>query len=129
MAEQIISNPQLIINDELIAYTPSSLKYVKNTAKTVIKSLTAGGESAITLHSKDVTEAVSQVTFSFKATTTNIELLDFWVSNTAKNVIELSSSNGVIALAFIGMSIEEVPEMEFGADKDIEVTFKGDSII
>lgn len=126
MAEAIISNAQININDELILYTPNSLKFTPNTAKTVVKSLTAGGDSAITVHSKDVSESMSKVTFSVKATDRIIELIPYWSSNTAKNVIEISSSNGVLAYAFTGMSLEENTEMELGADKDIELTFLGD---
>jgi hypothetical protein len=128
MAEKIISNPQVLVNDELILFVPNSLKYIKNTAKTNVKSLTGGGNSVITVHSKDISEATGKVTFSIKATSRSIELLDIWANNTAENVIEISSSNGDIALAFTGMSLEEIPDLEFGADAEIEVTFLGDVI-
>jgi hypothetical protein len=129
MAEKIITNPQLVINDELILYVANSLKYIKNTAKTQIGSLTAGGSSVTTVHSIDVSEAVGQVSFNAKVTSRLFDLLDMWSSQTAENVIELSSSNGDIALAFTGMSLEEVPELEFGAESEIELTFKGDPIL
>jgi len=128
MAQKIITNAQIHINDELILFVPNSLKYIKNTAKTEISSLTAGGNSVISVHSLDISEAVGQVKFSIKATDRSIELLDEWSSKTAENVIELSSLNGVIAVAFTGMSLEEVPDMELGAKAEIEVIFKGDPI-
>jgi hypothetical protein len=128
MAEKIISNPQIFINDELILYVPNSLKYVKNTAKTTIGSLTAGGASVATVHSTDVTEAQGKVVFSIKPTSRTIELLDIWASNVQANTIEISSQNGDVAIAYSQMSLESVPDLEFGADKEIEVTFLGDPI-
>jgi hypothetical protein len=77
----------------------------------------------------DISEATSVVTFSYKNTNANIANLDTWLSKTAENVIELSDENGVVALAFSGMSVEEPPASGFGADTDIEITFKGDPII
>lgn len=126
MAETIITNPQININDELILYVPNSLKFTPNTAKTVVKSLTAGGNSAVTVHSKDVTESTSKVTFSVKATERIIQLISYWDSNIGKNVIEISSQNGELAYAFTGMSLEENVELEFGADSEVELTFLGD---
>ena len=128
MAEKIISNPQIVINDEIVLFIPNSLKYIENTAKTVVKSLTAGGTSAVTVHSMDLSEANSKITFTVKATKRTLELIPFWYSNTAENVIEVSSANGDIALAFIQMSLEEIPESAFGADGELELTFLGDPI-
>jgi len=128
MAEKIISNPQIVINDELILFVPDSLKYTKNTAKTVVKSLTAGGTSVITVHSQDITESMSSVEFDIKATSRTIDLLDYWGGSIAENVIEISSANGDIALAFTGMSLEEIPNLEFGADAKITVKFVGDPL-
>jgi hypothetical protein len=128
MAERVLENPQLSINDEIIAYVPNSLKYIPNSAKTIIKSVTVGGGAVSTVHGKDLTESTSKVIFSIKATQRNLDLIDFWLNNTAMNVIELSNSDGSFTLAFVGMSLEEIPDLALNIDDDIELTFIGDPI-
>lgn len=128
MAQQLINDLQLVINDELIAYVPKSLKYTSSTAKVEVKALTTGGTGTSSVHSLDATESLSKVSFDIKATKQTLKSLNVWFSQIAKNVIELSSANGDIAGAFVGMSLIEMPMLEFGADANITVEFVGDSI-
>jgi hypothetical protein len=128
MAEVLITNPQININDELIPYVPDTLSLIKNTAKTNVKTLTVGGTSAYTVHSKDVSDSTSKVEFSVKVTKRIIELVDDWINNLGTNVIEVSSSDGVLALAFTGCSLLDSANLDFGANKDVKITFLGDPI-
>ena len=128
MAEVLISNLQLLINDVTIAYVPNTLKFVGNTAETKVTAITTGGRGSSSVHSTDTSEAYSKVMVEVRATKQVIDLVDVWYDNIGGNVIELSSRNGDVAKAFTGMSLVKKPEFDFGADKSFELEFQGDAI-
>ena len=129
MAIRVPSDLQVLVNNDVTCIVPKSLKWQDSQAKNVVKACTVGGTSVETVHSRDNSEAVGKVTFSIRATTDNISKITQWYDNIAGNVIELSDKDGEVVKVFIAMSLEAIPEMQVGAEAELEVTFLGDSII
>lgn len=129
MAEIVASDLQVVVNNDITCVVPKSLKWVDNQGKNVVTACTTGGTSTTTIHGRDNTDAIGMVMFSIRATSGNIKKINQWYQDIGSNVIELSDSDGEIVKVFTDMSLEAIPELQVGAEAELELTFLGDAII
>lgn len=125
MAEKLIANPFLEINDEKIATYGNSIVYDPGLPDINVTAISAGGGTVKTVHGVDVTTAVGSIKFKIPATKETDDHLSTWKANVGTNVIKFYEDD--LQKTMLGASFAEGREIELNASEGgIEVTFKGD---
>lgn len=125
-----LSVPAIRVNNDLIAIVPNSFKYKSGDGEIKVRAGSTGGGGAKAVHSQDAEMMYSSVVFRIFPTINNIEILRTWKAGIAANTIDVLQE-GVskdLALAFKNMSLTNDPDVEGGADTDIEMMFAGDKL-
>ena len=125
MAEKLLANPYVEINDEKIAIYGNSAAYDPGFPDINVTSLSAGGGTGSTVHGVDVTTMVSMFKFKIPSTKKTDDLLSTWKANVGTNVVKFYEEG--LQKVMNGASYAEGREVELNASEGgIEVTFKGD---
>ena len=125
MAEQLIANPYLEINDEKIATYGNSITYDNGLPDINVTALSAGGGTTQTVHGVDVTTKIGMVKFKLASTKDNDDRQSTWKANVGTNVVKFYE--GDLQKVMLGASFSEGREVELNASEGgIEITFKGD---
>lgn len=128
MALKTLSNPQIEVNDEVIAIIPNSLSYKKGKGDKDVKAQSAGGQSIQVVVTENAETFISTVKFKLYNTATNFALVDAWIDNSPTgSTIRLSE--GTITESFRSMIVTSEPERVVGADGELEVEFKGQPVL
>ena len=127
MAEKLVANPFLEINDVKIATYGNSITYDNGLPDINVMSISAGGGATQTVHGVDVTTAVGMIKFKIPSTKQTDDFLSTWKANVGINVIKFYE--GDLQKTMLGASYAEGRDVELNAaDGGIEVTFKGDAM-
>lgn len=121
-----LSNPTVIINDQVVAIKPDSLTFKLGRGDMKQRSQSAGGSSIQIVSTEDATTKVGMVKFTLLNTGSNFALIRQWLdaSRTDAGVtIRLSDSD--TTESFAGMKIITEPDLKTGSDGEAEVDFQG----
>jgi len=131
MSKRALSLPALIINNITIAIVPGSLTYKGGKIKTNVETVSSGGGKVETVHSRDATEAKSEVKFQMRLTTDVDGKIADWDDNVAENVIIFAEVIGKqkAKRIFEGMSLIDDPERNVSPDGTVELVFQGEQMI
>lgn len=117
-----LSNPSVEVNNDAIGIVPNSLSYKKGKGDKNVRAQSAGGNSIEAIVTENAETKKGMVKFSLYNTATNQSLLDGWQEGNA-NTVRLSQ--GEFTLSFRTMVVTTDPEVQTGADGNLEVTFEG----
>lgn len=123
MAEKTLANPTVEVNNGVIAIIPNSLSYKRGKGDVNMRAQSAGGDSVDVVKTVNAETKKSMVKFSLINTKTNIELYEGWQD--AVDGVTVRFSDGALTKSFQGMSVITDPEVNLGAEGNIEVTFEG----
>ena len=125
-----LSVPAIRINNDLIAIVPNSFKYKSGDGDIKVRAGSTGGGGAKAVHSQDAETMFSTVVFRVFPTINNIEIMRIWKSGIAANTIDVLQEGETkdLTLAFKNMSLTNDPDIEGGADTDVEMMFAGDKL-
>jgi len=121
-----LSNPQLEINNIVVAIKPNSLSYKDGWGNINQRAQSAGGNSIELIGSEDAETKKGMVKFMMYTTKENVDLLSTWLRQSREangNAIRLSESG--FTRSFPRMKILEEPERSVGSDGEFEVMFEG----
>lgn len=122
MSERALSNPQVSINDEIIAIVPNSLSYKPGAGDKEVKAQSAGGNAITTVVTENAETKLSTVKFKLYNTKKNLQLVKDWGALYAV-AIEISEED--VTESFSDCVITTEPERAVGADGDLEIEWKG----
>lgn len=117
-----LSNPTAEVNNDAIGIVPNSLTYKKGKGDKNVRPQSAGGNSVSMVITENAETKKGMVKFSLYNTKNNQDLLDAWQDNNA-NTIRLSQDDFVVS--FRGMVVITDPDVQTGADGNLEVVFEG----
>lgn len=121
-------NPQIVINDEPVAYVPNSFDFSDGYGDRTVRTQTTGGGNVEQVFTEDVETQLGRVKFTLISTTENIEKITKWQQNIDANAIELSAS-GNFSRSFPRMTIMSEPPKPGGQDAQFDVEFQGSKAI
>lgn len=129
-AETTLSVPSIKVNNDVIPIVPNSFKYKSGDGETKVRAASVGGGNAQAVHSQDAETMFSTASFRVYPTLSVISLIRDWKSQTAGNTIDAlqrdqTGAGKDLAIAFMEMSVTNDPDVEAGADTDIEIMFAG----
>lgn len=117
-----INATEVVINGQAVA--PSKKIKFKTGVPKVTSHSSLLGDQVLVTQAVDFSEAIGQVTLSFRHTLKNLELLSEWQEKVGKNAIRFIDSPTGFTKTFNQLSVEEDPEIDFDSD-EFEVTFRG----
>ena len=131
MSKRALSLPAIIINNITNAIVPGSLTYKGGKIKTQVEVVSSGGGSTETIHSRDASEAKSEVKFQMRNTLDVDGKIADWDNNVAGNVIFFAEVIGKqkAKRVFEGMSLIDDPERNVSPDGTVELIFQGEPMI
>lgn len=127
MAQKLIANPYVEVNDVKIKIYGNSFVYDNGLPDINVTPLSAGGGTVDTVHGVDVTTAKGMVKFKMAATKETDDLIPIWKKNVGTNVIKFYENP--LNKTLLGASCTSPREFELNASEGgIEVAFEGDPI-
>ena len=129
-----LSNPELVINGEPVPIVPNSFSYDEGQPEKTVRAAVIG-DTVIQEFSKNVEEAFSNFKFSIYPSADNIDKSREWENNdntntvTATAVEVINGAEKTWRRTFKNATIGDVPEKSFGADTQIELTWKSDAAV
>ena len=125
MAQKLIANPFLEINDLKISVYGNSITYDNGLPDINVTPISAGGGTVETVHGVDVTTAKGMIKFKMASTKETDDLLSTWKTNVGTNVIKFYEDD--LVKSMLGASYSQGREIELNASEGgIEITFEGD---
>lgn len=126
MGKQILSNPQIIINNEEVSIKPSSLSYMEGFGEQEMRVKSAGGNSVEAVGAQNVTMSLSDVKWEMEPTDENIELIRTWKINQNNNAITAhsTSSDGSVTRSFDSAALTNNYEVNLKSDGAISLEWK-----
>ena len=122
-----LENPTVQINDVTIPIKPNSLSYKTGRGDRNIRAQSAGGNSIETVMTEDAETKKSMVKATFLMTKdVDASVID-WMDNRDENSIRISE--GDFTKSFRLMAVVGEPELNTGADGEVEVEFCGPPVL
>ena len=130
MATQLV-DPTVMVNNEIWAVVPNSVKFTEGQGEQEIKAASSGGGAVEQVYSHNIESAFSMVSFEVYATVENVENTKSAKSNRNNNVVQIAGSTpeGRITRTFTQAAILNDVEKSFGTDATIPVEFKANPAI
>lgn len=122
MSERALSNPQVSVNDEIIAIVPNSLSYKPGIGDKDAKAQSSGGNAVSIVITENAETKVSMVKFKMYNTKSNLQRVKDWCA-LYSNTIEIAELD--LTESFSDMVVTTEPERAVGADGELEIEFKG----
>lgn len=115
----------IIVNNEPVAYTPDTLKWMDGLGEFKTRNATLGGGQSEKIFSRDLTTKIGKVDFSLPTTEQSQKLKRAWKLNGEENVIQLVGASGSdLALVFTQAVLVNDPESNAATDGDTEFNFE-----
>lgn len=121
--ERTLSNPAVEIGNQAIGIVPNSLSYKTGAGDIVIRAQSSGGNGIEIIKTENAETKKSMVKFALYNTKTNTDLIRDWQDSVSGEGISLSE--GSFSMAFRSMFVMTDPEVNLGAEGNIEVLFEG----
>jgi hypothetical protein len=121
--QRTLANPTVEVNNGVIGIIPNSLSYKRGKGDVSVRPQSAGGNSIEIIRTENAETKKSMVKFSLYNTKANRDLITAWQDLVDGAAIRLS--DGDFIESFRSMFIINDPEMNLGADGNVEVTFEG----
>lgn len=120
-----LTEGQLVINNEAIAYVPNTLTYKDGKGEIQVNTNSVGGGAVQVTHGFNVENAKSMVKFGLRITKENEARTATFFNLIGANVLEISDSKSDFAKSFTGMSLMTDPEKAITSDGTFELVFEG----
>lgn len=130
MAVQL-SDATVIVNNEVIAVIPNSLKFTEGLGEQKVRSASAGGGNVVQVYSHDVESNFSKIMFSIPATIENVAFARQWKQNRNQNLIQIQgrTPEGDLSRTFQQAALLPDYEVPLSSDGDIALEFTSDAAI
>lgn len=120
-------NPNLVVNNEPVAYKPNSMSYNDGFAEVNVRTKTTGGGNVQTIATQDVETKRGMIKFTILSEAESVERIKEWMENLQNNVIEISQDG--FTRTFTSAIVINRPDVATGMDGEIEVEFESEPAI
>lgn len=124
MAQNLLSNPQIVVNGITIFIVPNSFKYTEGLGEDTFKVQSGGGGATDVVYGRNVEKEFSEFSFEVEPTDDNIELIKTWKINNPNNNVTAHSVETDFSRSFRNVALTGNYEVLLGADKMISLEFK-----
>jgi hypothetical protein len=126
MGKQILSTPQIIVNNVTVSIKPNSFSYTEGFGEQEMRVQSAGGNSVETVWAQNVNMSLSDVKWEMEPTDENIELIRTWKINQNDNAITAhsTSSDGTLTRSFDNAALTNNYEVNLKSDGAISLEWK-----
>lgn len=122
-----LSDVTVTVNDDVILVIPNSVSFQDGLGNANVRAGSVGEGNVELIVSRDIETKIGMVKFSVPATPDDIDRIREWQDKLNTNIIGLSGSTEdgkSFTRTFNQGTISEMPEINIGAEGDIEVEFK-----
>ncbi len=126
-----LSDAAVLVNDEVVAIVPNSLKFTEGFGEQNVRAASVGGGSVEQVYSRDLETALSQIMFDLHTTPANVKLARSWKSNANQNVVQIAgkTAEADMTRVFTQAAMTGDPEIEIGTEGVINIEFMSNAAI
>lgn len=126
-----LSDAAILVNDEVVAIVPNTLKYTEGFGEQQVRAASVGGGAVEQIYSRDVETSLSKVMFDLHTTPDNVKLARSWKSNGNENVVGIAgkTAEGDVTRTFTQAAFTGDPEIEIGTEGVINIEFMSNAAI
>lgn len=132
MADIILNDPQVTLNDELLTIVGNSVSYTTGDGERSIKAAgTGGGKSVLTI-SENVESKISTAKYSVFSTVTNADIIEQSIKRLNNNVLVIAGTDAFgnsLRKTFTNAVITNNPEFNLQQDGQIDVEMSSDPVV
>lgn len=124
MANTMLTNPSVMINNSNMPIVPNSLKFDEGLGEQTLRTQTSGGGAVDQVYAQDVETRMGMVAFQVLPTVENISALRAYKVAGNTNVVTLTDQSTGFQRTFQLAALTGNYEVNVGADATIDVEFK-----
>ena len=132
MADIILSDPQITLNDDLLTIVGNSVSYTTGDGERSIKAAGTGGGKAVLTISENVESKFSTAKFAVFTTVENADIVEQAIKRLNSNVLVVSGTDPFgnnLRKTFTNAVITNNPEFNLVADGQIDVEISSDPVV
>ncbi len=132
MADIILSDPQVTVNDELWTIVGNSVSYKTGDGERSVKAAGTGDGKPVFTLSENVETKLGSVKFSIYATAENVDRAEQTLKRLNANVIVVAGTDPFgnnVRKVFTTATIMNDPEFNLQADGQIDLEFTSDPVV
>ena len=132
MSETILNDPQVTLNDELLAIVGNSVSFTSGDGERSVKAAGTGGGKGVLTISENVETKISTGKFSVFTTVGNVDVIDLAIKRLSNNVVVIAGTDpfgNSIRKTFTNAIIMNNPEFNLQADGQIDIEFSSDPVV
>ena len=132
MAEIILNDPQVTLNDELLAIVGNSVSFTTGDGERSIKAAGTGGGKAVLTISENIETKISTAKFSVFTTVRNADTVDQAIKRLNNNVLVIAGTDpfgNSLRKTFTNATITNNPEFNLQADGQIDIEMSSDPVV
>jgi hypothetical protein len=126
-----LSDATVLVNDEVAAIVPNSLKFTEGFGEQDVRAASVGGGAVEQVYSNNVETALSKVMFDLHVTPQNIALARSWKAGKNRNVVAIAGStdDGDVTRTVTQAAMTNDPEVEIASEGVLSVEFMGNKAV
>ena len=132
MADIILSDPQVTLNDELLTIVANSVSYTPGDGERSIKAAGTGGGKPVLTISENVETKIATAKFSVFTTVDNANTIEQASKRLNNNVLVLAGTDpfgASLRKTFTNATVTNNPEFNLQADGQIDVEMSSDPAV
>ena len=132
MAEIILNDPQVTLNDELLPIVGNSVSFTTGDGERSIKAAGTGGGRGVLTISENVETKISTAKFSVFTTVRNVDTIEQAIKRLNNNVLVLAGTDPFgnnLRKTFTNATIMNNPEFTLQSDGQIDVEISSDPVV
>ena len=132
MAEIILNDPQVTLNDELLAIVGNSVSYTTGDGERSIKAAGTGGGKGVLTISENIETKISTAKFSVFTTVRNSDTIDQAIKRLNNNVLVIAGTDpfgNSLRKTFTNTIVTNNPEFNLASDGQIDVEISSDPVV
>ena len=132
MAEIILNDPQVTLNDELLAIVGNSVSFTTGDGERSIKAAGTGGGKGVLTISENVETKISTAKFSVFTTVRNADTIEQAIKRLNNNVLVFAGTDpfgNSLRKTFTNATVMNNPEFNLQADGQIDIEMSSDPVV
>lgn len=132
MADIILNDPQIELNDDLLAIVGNSVSYTSGEGERSVKAAGTGGGPGVLTISENVETKISTAKFSVFTTVGHIDTIEQAIKRLNNNVLVISGTDAFgdsVRRTFTNTLVTNNPEFNLQQDGQIDVEISSDPAV
>jgi hypothetical protein len=132
MSDIIVNDPQVTLNDELLAIVANSVSYTTGDGERSVKAAGTGGGKGVLTISENVETKISTAKFSVFTTVDNADTVEQAIKRLSNNVLVIAGTDpfgNSLRKTFTNSVIMNNPEFNLQADGQVDVEIASDPVV